>query len=301
MSFSVWPGFDDVMKNSNTETLSKLLVIAGSGGYPRLVVEGARRAGVPKVDVAAIRGSTDWATRRAGDEIIPVTLGTIAAGIREFGRRGYDGCIIAGQVNPLSLFAGRFDREVQKWLDELEVKTAHTIFSKLIEKLALVGVRVLPASLYMDDSMPGEGLLTNRPLTEAEENDIRHAQNVARDVGLHDVGQTVMVKRGMVLAVEAFEGTNRAIRRGGRLGGIGSVVFKAAREGHDFRFDIPVVGLKTLRVMKRAGATALAFQAGRLVLLDRAAVVDYANRKGIALIGLESGLPKAPLRLGFAQ
>lgn len=276
--------------------ISKLLVIAGSGSYPRLVVEGARRAGVQKVDVAAIRGSTAWATRRAADEIIPVTLGTIAASIREFGRRGYDGCIIAGQVNPLSLFSGRFDREVQAWLDSLEVKTAHTIFSLLIEKIAEAGVKTLPASLYMDDSIPGVGLLTDRSLTEIEKSDIEHAKHVAHDVGLHDVGQTVMVKRGMVLAVEAFEGTNRAIRRGGKLGGKGAVVFKAAREGHDFRFDIPVVGLKTLKVMKRAGATALAFQAGRLVLLDRSEVVDFANRHGIALMGVESGLPYAPLR-----
>ena len=120
--------------------------------------------------------------------------------------------------------------------------------------------------------------------------------SVARDVGRHDVGQTVVVKSGMVLAVEAFEGTNAAIKRGGKLGGKGSVVFKAAREGHDMRFDIPVVGLKTLKTMKKAGATALAFQAGRLVLLDREAVVRYANAHGIAIVGVESGLPKAPLR-----
>ena len=125
---------------------------------------------------------------------------------------------------------------------------------------------------------------------------MRRGMEVARDVGAHDVGQTVVVKSGMVLAVEAFEGTNAAIRRGGRLGGKGSVVFKAAREGHDMRFDIPVVGLKTLKVMKRAGATALAFQAGRLILLDREAVVDFANRHGIAVVGVDSGLPPAPLR-----
>ena len=120
--------------------------------------------------------------------------------------------------------------------------------------------------------------------------------DVAHDVGVHDGGQTVVVKSGMVLAVEAFEGTNAAIRRGGRLGGRGGVVFKAAREGHDMRFDIPVVGLKTVKVMKSAGATALGFQAGRLILLDREAVVKFADRHGIAIVGVESGLPPAPLR-----
>ena len=276
--------------------ISRLLVVSGAGSYPRLVVEGAKRAGVATVDVVHIKGSTDRATRKAADGVVVSRLGTIAADIRRVGRMGYDGVIIAGQVNPLSLFSGRFDREVQEWLDALAVKTAHTIFSMLIEKFGEVGLKVLPASLYMDEAMPGIGLLTDRPLTVAERSDIEHARNVVHDIGVHDVGQTVMVKDGMVLAVEAFEGTNAAIRRGGRLGGSGSVVFKAAREGHDFRFDIPVVGLKTLKVMKRAGATALAFQAGRLILLDRAAVVAYANRHGIAIIGIDSGLPPAPTR-----
>ena len=138
--------------------------------------------------------------------------------------------------------------------------------------------------------------LTARGLTADEAFDVAHAEAVVRDVGHHDVGQTVMVKSGMVLAVEAFEGTNAAIRRGGKLGGSGAIVYKAARVGHDMRFDIPVVGLKTLKVMRSAGATALAFQAGRLVLLDRAAVIAYANAHDMAIVGVRSGLPPAPLR-----
>ena len=276
--------------------MEKLVIVAGSGNYPKLLVEGAKRAGVPRVDVVAIKSSTSKATCRAADNVHWITLGGIADGIRWVGANGYDGAILAGQVNPLSLFRGRFDAEVRSWLAELHVKTAHTIFGKLIEKFAEFGTPILPASLYMDGNMPGAGALTKRGLSESERLDVDHAIEVVRDVGHHDVGQTVMVKSGMVLSVEAFEGTNAAIRRGGKLGGKGSVVFKAAREGHDMRFDIPVVGLKTLKVMKGAGATALAFQAGRLVLLDREEVVEYADRHGIALVGIESGLPPAPLR-----
>ena len=276
--------------------ISKLVIIAGAGDYPRLLVEGAKKAGVPRVDVAAVKGSTSRAVCRLADNVHWLTLGGIAEAIRWCGREKYDGAILAGQVNPLSLFRGRFDDEVKAWLASLPVKNAHSIFGKLSEKFAEVGVPILPASSYMDDHIPGAGLLTQRGLDDGEKLDVAHAARVARDMGLHDVGQTVMVKSGMVLAVEAFEGTNAAIRRGGRLGGKGSVVFKAAREGHDMRFDIPVVGLKTLKVMRRAGATALAFQAGRLVLLGREEVVDYANRHGIAITGIESGLPPAPLR-----
>ena len=104
------------------------------------------------------------------------------------------------------------------------------------------------------------------------------------------------MKDGMVLAVEAFEGTNAAIRRAGSLGGRGAVVFKAARKGHDMRFDIPVIGLKTLKTMKRAGVTALGFQAGRLVLLEKEKVLAYANAHSIAVAGVETDLPPAPLR-----
>lgn len=276
--------------------IGKLLVAAGAGSYPRLVIEGARRAGVAQVDVLAIKGSTDAATRRMADRVQAVALGSLAAGVRWAGEQGYDGVMMAGQINPLSLFRGRFDDEVRAWLRELPTKNAHTIFRKLIEKFEVYGSHVLPASLFMDGHVPGVGALTARGFTESEETDIARGVQVAHDVGVHDVGQTVMVKSGMVLAVEAFEGTNAAIRRGGKLGGKGGIVFKAAREGHDMRFDIPVVGLKTLKVMKRAGATALGFQANRLILLDREAVIDFANRHDMAIVGVESGLEPAPLR-----
>ena len=154
---------------------------------------------------------------------------------------------------------------------------------------------MIAASSFLDGHFPGVGPLTARDLTSVERDDVRRGQEVALDVGRHDVGQTVLVKSGMVLPVEAFEGTNAAIRRAGTLGR-GSVLFKAAREGHDWRFDIPVVGLTTLKKMRKAGVTALGFQAGRLLLLDREEVVDFANRRGIAIVGVDSGLPPAPLR-----
>ncbi len=271
-------------------------MIAGSGVYPQMLIEGAKQAGVRQVDVLAVKGSTLRATWKAADHVHWITLGQIAEGLRWIGAEKYEGAFLAGQINPLSLFRGRFDDTVKGWLAELKVKNAHSIFGKLSEKFEEVGVPILPASYYMDAHMPGEGVLTNRGFSSDEVLDVAHAARVVKDIGHNDIGQTVMVKSGMVLAVEAFEGTNAAIRRGGKLGGFGSVVFKAAREGHDMRFDIPVVGLKTLKVMRRAGATALAFQAGRLVLLNKAAVIDYANRHNMAIVGVHSGLPYAPLR-----
>ena len=256
--------------------MKKLIVIAGAGEYPRLLVQGAKRAGVETVDVMAVKGSCERATARAADHVFPFAVGESEVAIRWTAERGYDGAVLAGQVSPLSLFRGKFGPVVRQWLAEMPVKNAHTIFGKLVSEFEKAGVRMLPASSFM-------------------ETDAARGFQVAEDVGRHDVGQTVLVKAGMVLAVEAFEGTNAAIRRAGKLGK-GSVLCKAAREGHDWRFDIPVVGLKTLKTMKKAGVTALAFQARRLLLLDREKVVDFANRNGIAIAGFDSGLPPAPVR-----
>ena len=283
-------------ENVAQRRIERLLVIAGAGDYPRFVVEGARKAGVPTVDVVNVLGSTARATRRAGDKVIPFSVGKTASGIKMLSSLGYDGAIMAGQINPLSLFRTRFEKQVLEWLKAMPAKNAHSIYGKVVEEFTKAGLEILPASSYMDEHCPGEGLLSAREPTEREMADIRHASKVARDIGRHDVGQTVLVKEGMVVAVEAFEGTNAAIKRGGRLGGKGAVVFKAAREGHDMRFDIPVVGLKTLKVMKSAGVSALAFQAGRLILLDAPRVIDYANRHSIAIVGVKTDLPPAPLR-----
>ena len=245
--------------------MNKIIVIAAGGEYPRLLVEGAKRAGVATVDVMAVKGSCERATMRAADHVFPFAVSESDKAIRWTAEHGYDGAVLAGQVSPMSLFRGKFGPVVLGWLKEMPVKNAHTIFGKLVSEFEKAGVRMIPASSYMDDNLPGVGVLTKRGFTELEN------------------------------AVEAFEGTNAAIKRAGKLSK-GSVLCKAAREGHDWRFDIPVVGLKTLKNMKKAGVTALAFQAGRLLLLDRKAVVDFADRNNIAIVGVESGLPPAPTR-----
>ena len=274
----------------------KIAVISGSGAYPEILVRNARRFGVERVDVLAIRGSASRLVRSMADESVQFGMGEISTALDWIASRGYDGVVLAGQVSPISLFRTRFDEATRRWLSEIGAKNAHSLFGKLVEKFEEKGVKVLPASYFMDDCIPGEGVLTERDFTDGERRDIEHAAKVAADMGIHDVGQTVLVKGGMVLAVEAFEGTNAAIRRAGSLGGRGAVVFKAARRGHDMRFDIPVIGLKTLKVMKRAGVTALGFQAGRIVVLEREKVVKFANRHSIAIAGVATDLPPAPLR-----
>lgn len=278
------------------DNISKIIVIAGAGSYPRMIVEGARRAGVKTVDVLAVRGSADRATVAAADHVHVEGIGHALAGVRWVAENGYDGAILAGQINPLSLFRTGFDAETRALLSSLSCKCAHTVYGRLVAEFESHGVRMLPASSYMDGHLPGEGPLTSRVPDERELSDISRGSEVMNDMGRHDVGQTVLVKDGMVLAVEAFEGTNAAIRRAGKLGGKGAVLVKGARDGHDMRFDIPVIGLKTLKTARKAGVSAIAFQASRLILLDREDVVAFANRHNIAIVGFKTQFPPAPLR-----
>jgi hypothetical protein len=278
------------------EAAEKLLIIAGSGTYPACIAAGARKAGVRHISMLAIRGMTARATAALADEVVWFGVGEMRAIFSWVEKQQIAYGILAGQIHPLALFSTRFDDLARSWLSGLPVKNAHTIFGKIAVELEKIGVRVLPSSCYMDDAVPGAGVLTRRAPDERELRDITFGHQVARDIGGLDIGQTLVVKDGMILAVEAFEGTNRAVLRGGKLGGKGAVVVKVAKEGHDMRFDIPVIGEATVSVLRKAGVSAIAYQAGRLVMLERPKVIAAADKRGIAIVGLDSGLPSAPLR-----
>jgi DUF1009 family protein len=279
-----------------SDPISRLLIVAGSGTYPACIAAGARLAGVAHICMVAIRGMTSRSTAALADTVQWFGIGEVRAIFAWAAQQRCTHGIMAGQISPFALFQTRFDNLARQWLSELPVKNAHTVFGKIAVEMERIGLSVLPASCYMDECVPGAGVLTRRGPDEREARDIAFGHRVAREICGLDIGQTLVVKDGMILAVEAFEGTNQAIRRGGKLGGKGAVVVKVAKEGHDMRFDIPVVGEATVATLKKAGVTALAFQAGRLVMLDRPKVIAAADRLNIALVGLDSGLPAAPLR-----
>ena len=281
---------------SAPDAIGKLLIIAGSGTYPASFAAGARKAGVRHITVLAIRGMTSWRLASLADETVWFGVGELRSIFDWLAKQGFDAGIMTGQIHPWALFRTRFDDLARNWLGGLTVKNAHSIFGKVVEEMEKLGIRVLPASCYMDDFIPGAGVLTRRAPDERETRDIAFGHRVARDICGLDIGQTLVVKDGMILAVEAFEGTNQAIRRGGKLGGKGAVVIKVAKENHDMRFDIPVIGEATISTLRKAGVSALAYQAGRLVMLERAKVVAAANTLNIAIVGLDSSLPPAPLR-----
>ena len=277
--------------------IEKLLIIAGTGTYPDCIIKGARKAGVPHIAVLGIKGMTSRAVAAQADEVQWFGVGEARRSCEWGAKQGFTHGIMAGQITPVALFRTKFDDLALRWLREMPVKNAHTIFGKIAEEMGKIGIKVIPCSCFMDDHLPGVGVLTNRAPDEREQRDIEFGHRIATTICGLDIGQTLVVKDGMVLAVEAFEGTNQAIRRGGKLGGKGAVVVKVAKDGHDMRFDIPVIGEGTIRTLKKAGVSALAFQARRLVMLDQPKVVAAANKLGIAITGIDSGLPPAPLRV----
>jgi len=196
--------------------------------------------------------------------------------------------VIAGQITPTHLFNIRADVKMLSLLKNLPVRNAETIFGAVANELKTMGIELMPASMFMESHMPEAGLLSQREPTEAERNDIELGLKVARTTSGLDIGQTVVIKQGTILAVEAFEGTNETLERAGRLGGQDAVVIKVAKKGHDMRFDIPVSGLHTMKLLKQIRAGTLAVEAGRSILLEREKVIDQVNRMNMCMIAVKT-------------
>ena len=272
-----------------------LLILAGRGTYPFEMADGARRTGVKKISILALRGAAERGVKKLADEIEWIGVGEMERGLAWGKAAGANAMVLAGGVSPLALFTTRFDALSNKILRGLPVKNAHTIFGRLAEAVEQNGTRVLPASVFMDNALPAPGVLTQRAPNAGEESDIALGHRAAMGMCNLDIGQTLAVCNGMITAVEAFEGTNAAIRRAGKLVR-GGVVVKVAKDGHNMRFDIPVIGPETIPVLKRAGITALVFQARRTIFLEREKTIHLANKAGIAIAAVDSGLPAAPTR-----
>ncbi|MBI3987052.1 MAG: UDP-2,3-diacylglucosamine diphosphatase LpxI [Lentisphaerae bacterium] len=269
----------------------QLGLIAGRGAYPRLLAESARKQGVRRLFVVAFKKETDSVIEKLADEVRWIHLGQLGALLEAFRESGVAQAVMAGQIAPKHFFSVRMDAPLLAVIRRLRTVNAETLFAAIGEELKAIGIELLPAYLFMESAMPEPGPLGHRPLTEQERADVELGLRTAKAVSALEIGQTVVVKRGVILAVEAFEGTDETILRAGRLAGDGSVVVKVAKRGHDMRFDIPVVGERTLKVLKKAGASVLAVEARRTILLEREKIVQEADRQGLGLLAVEGDSP----------
>ena len=266
-------------------------IIAGSGSYPLLLARSARAAGVSRVVAAAFEHETDPVLPTLVDHTEWMRVGQLGRLLSFFQKQGVDRAIMAGQIAPKNLFDLRPDLKALLLLGGLRERNAESLFGAVADALAKAGVTLLPATTYLEDHLAAAGHLAGPAPGKRARLDVRFALRTAKATSALDIGQSVVVRHGTVLAVEAFEGTDAAIRRGGELAGTrgGATLGKVSKSNQDLRFDVPVIGPRTLQTAGEARLSAIAVEAGRTLLLDRPEIARLAERYKISVVGVETG------------
>ena len=259
-------------------------IIAGNGVYPKLLAEAAQKAGVKKTIAAAFTGETDPLLAKHVDLIEWMRVGQLNRLLKFFNEHKVHHAIMAGQIAPKNLFDLRPDLRALLLLGKIKQRNAESIFAAIADELARIDVDLLPATTFLEDSLAAAGLIAGANLSRQEEEDVDLGWKMAKEIARLDIGQTVIVKNGTVVAVEAFEGTNDAIKRGGALAREAAIMVKVAKPNQDTRFDVPVIGVETIRVAAEAKLRVIAVEAGKTLLLERDAVVNLAGRSKISIV-----------------
>jgi hypothetical protein len=261
-------------------------LIAGNGRFPFLVAQGARRAG-RRVLAVAIKEEASPELQSEVDEFHWVGLGQLGRCIDVLKGAGAREAVMAGQVQHRQIFSGITpDLKLAGVLVRLAFKNTDSLIGAVADALARDGISLLPSTSFVADHLASPGAMTRRGPSRAERDDIDYGQEIGRALAGMDLGQTVVVKDRAAVALEAMEGTDDVIRRAGRIAGPGCTVVKVAKPRQDLRFDIPVVGPGTLEAMREAGASVLAVDAGKTLLVDRPDFLAAAERAGVAVWGL---------------
>ena len=273
----------------------RLGLIAGNGRFPLLVLDAARARG-DEVVVAAIKEEAlPEISDQGAASIHWLSLGELSKLIETFQREGVRRAIMAGQVKHKQIFSSiRPDWRLAKLLLNLRTRNTDALLGAVAKVLADEGITLENSTSFLEPLLAKAGVLTNREPSEAERKNIIYGRDVARHIAQYDIGQTVVVAEAASVAIEAMEGTDVAIERAGQI--MGSLdpgtsvlsraltVVKIAKPNQDMRFDVPVIGLKTIETMKKAGATCLALDTAKCLLLDGNAIVEAANSANISIV-----------------
>ena len=273
---------------ANFDPRKPVALIAGQGLYPVLVAQAARRAGVPlrliafeeetPPELVASFAEADRCTLLVGQ------LGKMLKALREFGAGS---ALMAGQITPRRLFKGLHpDLKAVRILASLKRRNAETIFGAIAQEIEALGVTLLDARAFLDDHLATPGCMTGRSFP-VERDYLDHGIQIARECARLDIGQGCVVRLGTVLAVEAYEGTDEMLRRAGTLKTDDTLFVKTVKARQDFRFDVPCFGQRTLETMREARIAAAALEAGKVIMLDRPAVIAQAKTWGISLLGFD--------------
>jgi DUF1009 family protein len=286
---------DSVNCLSMSASRERIGLIAGSGRFPFLVLEAAQAQGLDVV-VAAIKEETFPEIENYSAAAVHwMSLGELSKLIETFKREGVHRAVMAGQVKHKQIFSNiRPDWRLAKLLLSLGTRNTDSLLGAVAKVLADEGIRLENSTSFLEPLLAKPGVLTKRAPSDQEKKNIDYGRAVARHLAQYDIGQTVVVAEAACVAVEAMEGTDATIERAGQI--MASLesdpstlsraltVVKIAKPNQDMRFDVPVVGVKTIEVMRKAGATCLALDAGKCLLLDGDAVVSAADGAEIAIV-----------------
>jgi len=261
-------------------------LIAGNGRFPFLVAEAARKKGL-KVALIKLKEETDPGLEELADETTELSLGQLGACIAALKKAGAREAIMAGQVRHRQIFSGIVpDLTLMGVLARLALKNTDSLIGGVADALEREGIRLMSSVELLKDHLAHEGSMAGgRPGTD-ETKAIEYGVHIATELGRLDLGQTVVVKDRAVVALEAMEGTDEAILRGARIAGPGVVVVKMAKPRQDMRFDVPVVGLKTLETLREARAAVLAVETGKTLLLDKPRFLEEAKAASVSIVGV---------------
>lgn len=266
--------------------MKKIGLIAGGGQFPILFARAARKNGVEVVAVA-LKGETDKQLEFEVDTCAWVSLGKLGRMIETFEEAQVSEVAMAGAVAKTKLYSKiRPDWKAVRLLARMLHKKDDTILRAFTEELEAHGIRVRPSTIFLPELLAPPGTLTRRKPNAREKRDIEFGWNLAKEIGKLDIGQCILVRDQAVLAVEAIEGTDETIRRGGQLGKSEVVVVKVSKPYQDLRFDVPAVGLQTIETMKDVGASVLVVEAGKTLMFDRDKMIQVADDAKIAILSL---------------
>ena len=261
-------------------------VIAGNGLYPAAFAGEARKNGT-RLIAAAFKGETKESLADAVDVIEWFRVGQLGGVIKYFKKYGAREAIMVGQIAPRNLFDLWPDLRTLKLLHGVKQRNAETLFGAVAAEFAKDGIELLPATTFLEQYLASPGLIYGPGIKARTQEDIKFGFNLVKQTSAMDIGQSMVVRHGTVLAVEAFEGTDACIRRGGELGkGKDVTLVKVSKPNQDMRFDVPVVGPTTIKSCREAGVGTIAVEAGKTLILGAQEVEAACAAAGISLVGI---------------
>ncbi len=262
-------------------------LIAGSGEFPLRVARSAKGQGISAIVAVGFKSQTDPALQHCVDQFHYVGVGQLGKLIGIFKKSGVRRAVMAGKLQHRLIFSDlRLDLKTIALLARLKDRRTDSILGAIAAEMQKEGIELIDSTKFLSEELAGEGVLSHHAPSKAQQEDVAFGSGIARELARLDIGQSVAVKDKAVVALEGLEGTDAMIARAGTLAGKGFVIVKMQKPKQDMRFDVPVVGVETLRTMDKAGAAVLAVSAGKTLILNRQEFFALARKLGICVLGL---------------